>query len=75
MNLARRVSRNMFFKYAGEGATRALAFVCYVVIEKMLDPWQFGLYTVVSGFAALFTVTGDVGISSLLIRNLSLIHI
>ena len=71
MNLARRVSRNIFFKYAGEGATRVLAFACYVAIEKMLDKGQFGLYSVVSGFAALFTVTGDVGISNLVVRNMA----
>lgn len=71
MSLAPRAGRNISLKFLGEALSRALAVVFVFYAARKLGAEDFGRYSFAVSFAFLFVILTDLGLNTLLIRDVS----
>ncbi len=71
MNIVHRARKNFFFKLMGEIGSRALALGFYIIIARKLGAFNFGRYSFAYSFTALFVILMNLGVDTILIRDVS----
>ncbi len=71
LNTAQRIAKNTLALLASEVIVRIFTFVITLLIARRLGAESFGRYSFTLAFVALFTVFTDLGINTLVIRNVA----
>ncbi len=71
MTLARSVGRNTLIQFIGKVIGTAVGFVTSILIVRYLHPTGFGSYSTAMAFLGFFSVTADLGLYLILIRDLN----
>ena len=71
MTTPRRVTKNTFFLFLGDGISRVLGLALIIFIARYLGDIGYGKYAFAFAFASLFLVLSDLGISALTIREVA----
>lgn len=70
-NLARAVGRNTIIQFGGKLVGTVLGFATSVLILRYLHPVGNGAYTTAMAYLGLFSVTADLGLYLILVRDLN----
>jgi len=65
------IAKNTFWLYFGNIAGRLIRAVLIIYAARLLGAEGYGVFSYALGFAALFNVLGDVGIDSVVIREIA----
>jgi len=71
VSLSNKIASNVLISYAGRIVGSALALVVVGIITRSLGQEGFGQYTTVFAFISLFVILADLGLQSLLTREIS----
>ncbi len=71
MSTVKRLAKNTFFLLVSRLLTSIVGFVLLIYITRYLGEVDFGKYSFAMSFTALFEIFADIGISQLIIRELS----
>jgi len=71
MNITDRVKTNIIFKFIGEFVSRLIIIFFYIYVARKLGDAGFGKYSFAISFCGLFMVFMDMGINTLLIREIA----
>jgi len=71
MSTVKRLAKNTFFLLISRLITSIVGFVLLIYITRYLGEVDFGKYSFAMSFTALFEIFADIGISQLIIRELS----
>jgi len=71
LELAARTGRNLFYKLAGEGASRVFAFLFYIMAARALGADDFGKYSFAYSFTVLLIMFADLGLNHILVRDVA----
>ncbi len=74
MNLLHRARKNIVLKFVSEALTRSLAFLFVIVAARHLGDLDYGRYSLAYFFAGLLTIFSDLGLNTVLIRDVSRDH-
>ena len=74
MSLLQRARKNIVLKFGAEILIRSLAFLFIIVAARYLRDRDYGYYSLAYFFAGLMTVFSDLGLSTVLIRDVSRDH-
>ncbi len=74
MNLLQRARKNIVLKFGAEILIRSLAFLFVIAAARYLGDRDYGYYSLAYFFAGLMTVFSDLGLSTVLIRDVSRDH-
>ncbi len=69
MSLAIRAVRSTFFVAIGQYSTMLVSFTSTLIMARLLDPADFGVFSLSLFFVGLFDVTGKLGLSFSLIHR------
>jgi len=68
------VFKNTFWLILAEAITGFLKFIFIIYVARILGATEYGKFTFALSFVSLFTVLGDLGLSSIIIRDFSQEH-
>lgn len=71
MSLLRRARKNIALKFATEAVIRLLALAFVIVVARSLGDQDYGKYALMIYMGGLLTVLSDLGLNTLLIREVS----
>ena len=71
MSLLKQARKNIALKFATEAVIRLLAMVFIVILARRLGDQDYGKYSLVFYFAGLITIFCDLGLNTLLVREVS----
>ena len=71
MSLLKQARKNIALKFATEAVIRLLAMVFIVILARRLGDQDYGKYSLVFYFAGLLTIFCDLGLNTLLVREVS----
>jgi O-antigen/teichoic acid export membrane protein len=71
MSLLHRARKNIFLKFLSEGLMRSLAFIFVIVTARYLGDQDYGHYSLAYFIAGLLTIFSDLGLNTILIRDVS----
>ena len=71
MGVGRTIARNTAFGVGAQLVLRAASFIFQVAVINNLGDQNWGKYNIVIGWATLFGVLGDLGISQYLTREIA----
>jgi len=71
MTIARTVAKNTFFLTSGDIIVKILSLVLAIYAARILEDVGFGKYSFVISFAVLFGIFTDLGLSTLLVREVA----
>jgi len=71
VSLSSKIASNTLISYAGRGVSTVFALVIIGFITRSLGQEGFGQYTTVLAFLSLFVILADLGLHSLMIREIS----
>lgn len=71
MSVVKSLAKNTFFLLVSRFITSIVGFVLLIYITRYLGEVEFGKYSFAMSFTALFEIFADIGISQLIIRELS----
>jgi len=71
LRILERARKNISAKVVGEVVSRLLAVLCLIYIARKLGDADFGRYSFAYSFCGLFVVLLDLGLNTLLVRNLA----
>ncbi len=74
MNLLHRARKNIVLKFVSEALIRSLAFLFVIVAARYLGDLDYGRYSLAYFFAGLLTIFSDLGLNTVLIRDVSRDH-
>ncbi len=74
INLLHRARKNILLKFVSEVLIRSLAFLFIVVAARYLGDQDYGHYSLAYFFAGLLTIFSDLGLNTVLIRDVSRDH-
>ncbi len=74
MNIFQRARKNIVIKFISEALIRSLAFLFIIVAARFLGDRDFGQYSLAFFFAGLMTIFSDLGLNTVLIRDVSRDH-
>jgi O-antigen/teichoic acid export membrane protein len=74
MNLLHRARKNIVLKFVSEALIRSLAFLFVIVAARYLGDLDYGHFSLAFFFAGLLTVFSDLGLNTILIRDVSRDH-
>lgn len=69
--MVRRVAKNTFFLSASQITARAIGFLYFIFLARMLGVETFGIYNFTLAFVYSFTPVADFGIERLVLRDIS----
>ncbi|MGA3085214.1 MAG: flippase [Thermodesulfobacteriota bacterium] len=75
MNILQRARKNIVLKFISEALIRSLAFLFVIVAARYLGDRDFGQYSLAYFFAGLLTIFSDLGLNTVLIRDVSRNHL
>jgi O-antigen/teichoic acid export membrane protein len=75
MNLLHRARKNIVLKFLSEALTRSLAFLFVIVTARYLGDLDYGHFSLAYFFAGLLTIFSDMGLNTVLIRDVSRNHL
>jgi O-antigen/teichoic acid export membrane protein len=67
----RTIARNTLFGIGAQIALRVVSFVFQILVVRALGGNEYGQYTIVTAWAGLFAVIGDLGINQYLAREIA----
>jgi O-antigen/teichoic acid export membrane protein len=70
-NLLPRARKNIVLKFLSEGLIRSLAFLFVIVTARYLGDLDYGRYSLAYFFAGMLTLFSDMGLNTVLIRDVS----
>ncbi|MCZ7543596.1 MAG: oligosaccharide flippase family protein [Anaerolineae bacterium] len=70
----RRIGRNFSYTFAGKFIVYGLSAAWVIYLAPALDDRDFGLYSIVRAFVALFALAPDMGIGTVVIRDVAADH-
>jgi O-antigen/teichoic acid export membrane protein len=71
MNLLSRARKNIVLKFLSEALIRSLAFLFVIVTARYLGDLDYGRYSLAYFFAGILTLFSDLGLNTVLIRDVS----
>lgn len=71
MSLLQRARKNIVLKFLSEGLIRSLAFIFVIVTARYLGDLDYGRYSLAYFFAGILTLFSDLGLNTVLIRDVS----
>jgi O-antigen/teichoic acid export membrane protein len=74
LSLLQRARKNIVFKLASEALIRSLAFLFIVVAARYLGDRDYGTYSLAYFFAGVLTIFSDLGLNTVLVRDVSRNH-
>lgn len=74
MSLLQRARKNIVLKFIAEILIRSLAFLFIIAAARYLGDRDYGQYSLAYFFAGLLTIFSDLGLSTVLIRDVSRDH-
>jgi O-antigen/teichoic acid export membrane protein len=74
MSYLQRARKNIALKFVSEALIRSLAFLLIVVAARYLGGKDYGYYSLAYFFAGLLTIFSDLGLNTVLIRDVSRHH-
>ena len=74
MNLLQRARKNIVLKFISEALIRSLAFLFIIVTARYLGDRDYGHYSLAYFFAGMLTIFSDLGLNTVLIRDVSRDH-
>jgi len=66
-----RIARNALFLLSGQIVSKVIAFGYVILFARLLGPRNFGVYSFVIAYLALFTTIADLGLNRLVMRDVS----
>lgn len=70
-SVGRTIARNTLFGIGAQLALRVASFIFQVLVVRALGGHEYGQYTIVTAWAGLFAVIGDLGINQYLAREIA----
>lgn len=67
----RRITHNVLFLLSGQIVSKLIAFGYGVLFARLLGPQNFGVYSFVIAYLALFTTISDLGLNRLIMRDVA----
>jgi len=71
MTIARTIAKNTLFLTSGDIIVKILSFILVIYAARILGDVGFGKYSFVIAFAVLFGIFTDLGLSTLLVRDVA----
>jgi O-antigen/teichoic acid export membrane protein len=68
------IARNYLFGMGAQGGIRLLSFLFSIFVVRGLGPEEFGKYTQVLAYMAIFSIFGDLGVSNFASREIAKQH-
>lgn len=65
------IFKNSFWLALSSGVSRLLTFFLFIYVARILGPTQYGEFNFALAFVLLFTIFADLGLSRIIIRELS----
>jgi O-antigen/teichoic acid export membrane protein len=67
----RKILKNFFWLFLQLGISRAFGFLFAIILARRLTQSDFGLYTYASSIIGIFLILSDLGLSTLLLREIA----